>query len=294
MAGVDTYRVSGARKIARAVLPGGVRAYLQAGINAVHEATFKLHGTPPRSVRLAISPVWFDFKKAGRDQLEFLTELAGIRPSDKVLDIACGVGRLAIPLTRFLNEDGRYEGFDADPSGIAWCKKNIGSRNKKFHFTAADVRTALSPGASQTAEDFVFPYGNSYFDIVYAGSIFTHLRPDAARNYLKQTKRVLKPGGRLVATWNVYNKKYEGLNGRQTAVAKHWQFDHGNHKFKSEEFPEENIAYDVDFLRELYSEAELTVIEPFRGDASYCPARIPADRAVGMHLYHTSSVIAVL
>src|SRR3954452_13751233 len=78
---------------------------------AAERLAYPLRQLPPRRLRTTISPLWFDFRKAGWDQLEFFTEVAGLQPSDRFLDIACGVGRVAIPLARFLNNHGSYEGF---------------------------------------------------------------------------------------------------------------------------------------------------------------------------------------
>lgn len=50
-----------------------------------------------------------DFKKTGEEFLGYFTN-CGLQPEHNVLDIGCGIGRMAIPLTRFLK--GRYEGFE--------------------------------------------------------------------------------------------------------------------------------------------------------------------------------------
>ena len=96
-------------------------------------------GLPPRRLRAQISPLWFDFKESGNDQLEFLVELCGLQPTDHVLDIGCGVGRLAVPLTRYLNSEGRYDGFDVIPHLIDWCDTEIGAKHENFRFHVADV-----------------------------------------------------------------------------------------------------------------------------------------------------------
>jgi SAM-dependent methyltransferase len=260
----------------------------------MQEATFQVHELPPRPLRLSISPAWFDFKKAGRDQMEFFTELAGLRPSDRFLDIACGVGRLAIPLSRFLNNQGSYEGFDINHSSIAFCKKNISSKYKNFNFTIASIQTPFSDIDGMTADKYTFPYADSSFDFVYAGSIFTHLLPGGARNYLNETARVLRPGGRFVATWLVYDEGAASMiPGAAGNIAKHWPHHCGGYRIKNAQCPEESVIYELLPVRSFYSNADLIVVEPLRADASYCPARIPAKRELGMHLYYALSIIAV-
>ena len=43
---------------------------------------------------------------------ESLYSTAQLSPDHRVLDIGCGTGRMAIPLTSFLSKKGSYEGFD--------------------------------------------------------------------------------------------------------------------------------------------------------------------------------------
>lgn len=293
MEDVNPYSGFGIRERVRQLIPASVRRNIRSKLDAVQNATFKLHEAPPTTMRLSISPRWFDFKKSGRDQMEFFTELAGLRPSDRVLDIACGVGRIAIPLSHFLDRDGGYEGFDVYGPGIEWCTNNISKLRPDFRFQQADVKTDLSPAGQQTADDYLFPYDDTTFDFAYAGSIFTHLLPKAAENYLAQTARVLRPAGRFVATWLVYNKEAHSVLGTSASdPARHWKHDYGDYRIKSLEAPEASVAYDVSFVRQLYANSGLKVLEPFRVDASYTPARIPSERSLGMHLYYALSVIA--
>jgi hypothetical protein len=97
-----------------------------------------------------------------------------------------------------------------------------------------------------------------------------------------------------VATWNVYNKDLGSLITEAADIAgKYWPYEHGAYRVWDKEHPETNFAYDALLIRRLYADAGLEVVEPFRGDASYSPARIPRLRSLGMHLYHALSVIAV-
>src|SRR4029079_9470 len=82
---------------------GRLKAALKQARDVAETVTVRVTGVPPRRIRKGISPLWFDFTRTGRDQLEFFTELAGLRPTDRVLDIGCGVGRIAIPLTGYLS-----------------------------------------------------------------------------------------------------------------------------------------------------------------------------------------------
>lgn len=273
------------------ILPDSVRGQVRKSIRSAGDL---LHpDLPPSHVRSWISPLWFDFEATGRDQLTFFVELAGLRPADSFLDVACGVGRIAIPLTRFLNADGRYEGFDISKDCIDWCAGNITPKHPNFNFTVADIKTTWTPGGRYDVADYVFPYEDSSFDMAYAGSIFTHIRPTDAHNYLEQIKRVLKPGGRLVATWLLFRKDWQQLLPGGSDVTKYWTHDCGDYRLKSLEAPEASVLCEESLIRRLYKDAGLTIVEPVRFDASYCASRMPPDRRDGLNLLYSCCIIAV-
>jgi hypothetical protein len=51
--------------------------------------------------------------------------------------------RVALPLTGYLNDVGRYAGFDISQEAIAWCKENISRSHPNFDFIVADIHRAL-------------------------------------------------------------------------------------------------------------------------------------------------------
>jgi len=248
---------------------------------------------PPRRIRRGISPLWSDFKGTGRDQVEFLVELCGLRPSHRVLDIGCGVGRLALPLSQYLNSEGAYEGFDILDYMINWCRKNISSRHANFHFeTAAVASTTGSSSPGQSAEGYRFPYEDDSFDLAYAGSLFTHLTAGGTENYLAEAVRTLRPGGVLVATFNLYNSESQALiPGRR--LAEIWPNDYGTYRIKEKDSPESNVAFDEAYLRKVYQRVGLTIVEPIRPDVSYSPVRAPQHGNGAPHLWYTTCIIAV-
>ena len=249
-------------------------------------------GIPPPQVRRVISPTWLDFRRSGSDQVEFLVESAGLRPKDQVLDIACGCGRVALPLSRYLTEGG-YEGFDIDRSSIEWCQGHIHRDHPNFRFSLVSVaaNSSAAGDTGQPAAEFRFPYPGKSFDLVFAGSIFTHLLPDGSTNYLDEVVRVLDRDGRFVATWLLFNADAErGVPGR--SLANLWPHDHDTYRVKDEDHPELSVIYAERQIRDWYAERGLKIAEPIRVDATYCPARIPADRAEGMHLYYAHCIVA--
>ncbi|MGX5735462.1 class I SAM-dependent methyltransferase [Bosea thiooxidans] len=270
-----------------------IKDALKSGRSSAESLVTLVSNMPPRRLRRHISPLWFDYKATGQDQLEFMTELAGLTPDQDVLDIGCGVGRLAMPLTNYLSDRGSYDGFDNARNVVDWCRRNISSRRSNFRFHLADVLSSTVPGAAGVdAAKFKFPFSDASFDLAYAGSLFTHLLPDAAENYLKETARTLRPGGRLVATFNLYNSA-SILAVPHRRLNQVWPIDHGYYRLKEANSPESNVSYDETWIRNAYQAAGMTILEPFRPDASYSAIRRPKDSEVGANLWYSMSVIGV-
>lgn len=158
---------------------------------------------PPARLRYIVSgsPKLDEFRSVGQRYVGYLRDIGGLRPEDRVLDIGCGCGRLAIPLTDFLTT-GSYEGFDISRELVRWCRSNITAKHPNFQFRLHDVANTLyNPSGHESAGQFTFPYDSESFDFVFATSVFTHLLPLSMFNYLKETARVLRPGGRSFLTF---------------------------------------------------------------------------------------------
>jgi SAM-dependent methyltransferase len=268
------------------------RSRAKAVRSTAEDVVTRVTHTPPRRIRRGISPLWLDFTRTGNDQVGFLTELCGLTPNHRVLDIGCGVGRLAVQLTRTLGPRGGYEGFDVAPYMIAWCDRHITTAHPNFRFTHADVRTSTnaSHDTSVDASDYVFPYDDSSFDLAYAGSLFTHLTAAAATNYLDQIARVLKPGGVFVSTWNMYNSSSEKVLPTRS-LTETWPHERDQYRLKDAEHPESNVAFDELWVRPHYGEAGLEIVEPVRPDATYSPLRAPRGVSAS-NLWYACTVIA--
>jgi SAM-dependent methyltransferase len=156
--------------------------------------------TPPR--RLADYIGDSDFRATGDEFLRHFRELAQLHPEDRVLDVGCGIGRMARVLVPILRPPGSYDGFDIVLPGISWCREHYRATPAPFRFQHADVRNTLyNPAGRESAHDYRFPYREGSFDLVIATSVFTHLLAPSADHYLAQVARVLAPGGRLFCTW---------------------------------------------------------------------------------------------
>jgi SAM-dependent methyltransferase len=195
------------------------------------------------------------FHRLGKDLLNLLVRYGGLKPDDKVLDIGCGPGRIAIPLTQFLSARGSYDGFDIVEKFIQHCQRVITPSYPRFHFQRADIfNTSYNPKGGECEHSFVFPYPDNSFDFVFLTSVFTHLLSDGVENYLSEIHRVLKPGGRCFATYFLLNAESEKC---KTFV---YLISHG--KAAKENNLESATAFDESYILKLYSKTGLHIIKP--------------------------------
>jgi SAM-dependent methyltransferase len=141
-----------------------------------------------------------DFLQVGLRFLELFRELGGLTPDDDVLDIGSGQGRMAIPLTGYLSPTATYTGFDIVPSAVEDCRRRISSRFGAFRFECLPVMNDLYNADGGSAGAVVFPVGDDSIDFAFATSVFTHMEPAAIEHYLAEARRVVRPGGRFLAT----------------------------------------------------------------------------------------------
>jgi SAM-dependent methyltransferase len=201
-----------------------------------------------------------NFKEIGEAFVRDFQIRCRLKPHERVLDVGCGVGRIAIPLTEFLNSEARYEGLDVVPRGIDWCKKNITSRYSNFHFQLADIYNKHYHPSGKRASKYRFPYDDSSFDFICLASVFTHLLPPDMANYFREISRVLTVGGRCMITFFLLNE--ESLPALETGKST-LSFDRAFKQYRvhSRQTPEGNVAYNEDYVLRLY-EANGLEIEP--------------------------------
>lgn len=151
-----------------------------------------------------------EFEAVGLLELETL-KYFGMKEDSYVIDVGCGSGRLAAPLSRYLK--GRYLGTDIVPELLAHARKVV---------NRPDWRFEAAPGLTIPEED-------DSADIICFFSVFTHLLHEQSYVYLQEAKRVLKPGGKVIFSfldftvgyhWPVfeYTMKDVGVNARPLNV----------------------------------------------------------------------------
>jgi SAM-dependent methyltransferase len=205
---------------------------------------------PPRS-KMFVGSV-DDFEASGALLVRRLEALAGLTPQSSVLDLGCGIGRLAVALTSYLGPQARYEGLDVVPTGIEWCAENITPRYPNFRFTLADVYNGeYNPGGRQAPTEYRLPYEDQVFDLVILTSVFTHMLPEEKEHYVEEIARVIKPGGRCFATYSLLNEESERLMAAGASDIR-FKHRHGPYAVVDPKVPELAVAYDEDFARQAF------------------------------------------
>ena len=127
---------------------------------------------------------WPTFEQSARPVSDRMIELSGIGPGSDVLDIACGIGEPAITAAKLVGSEGRVTATDLADEMLALAQQRateLELDNMEFRQVDAEA----------------IPYPDESFDAALCrwGLMFMPDKPAA----LGEMRRVLRPGGRLVA-----------------------------------------------------------------------------------------------
>jgi SAM-dependent methyltransferase len=126
----------------------------------------------------------------------------GLAPTHRVLEVGCGIGRMALPLTRHLSNGGSYDGIEITFDKIRYCKKTIGRRYTNFRFHQANIYNKYyNPYGKLHASEYRFPFDDETFDFVFLSSVFTHMLPADMEHYLSEIARVLVKNSKFISSF---------------------------------------------------------------------------------------------
>ncbi len=123
-----------------------------------------------------------DFEAVGHLEFQLLRSV-GLQQDSSVVDVGCGSGRLASQLAPWLK--GPYLGTDILGSLLDYARELCGRTDWRF------VQT----------NGFDIPAADSSADFVVFFSVLTHLSHEDSWKYVLESHRVLRPGGKLIATF---------------------------------------------------------------------------------------------
>jgi len=201
----------------------------------------------------------------------FLVNHARLGPDDRILDIGCGLGQKARPLTKFLSPAGSYSGLDIVPPAIEWCREHYRAF-QNFDFSLADVfNREYNPGGKTPAKKLVLPYADERFDCVLLASVFTHLLPQDVERYFHEIARVTKRGARVISTYFLFNAEARShiRSGRiHIPFRKVPSWRKQVYQVTDPHVPEKAVAYEEDWVRALHLRNRLSIVEITYGNWS--------------------------
>lgn len=136
------------------------------------------------------SPRFYDWIAAacclGREgrMRERTLDVAGVAAGERVLDVCCGTGTLAIAARRRVGETGAVHAIDASAEMIVRARKKSARKSLPVTFEIAPAQA--------------LPFPDATFDVVLCTLALHHLEEGDRATAIAEMKRVLKPGGRLL------------------------------------------------------------------------------------------------
>ncbi|MBI2617521.1 class I SAM-dependent methyltransferase [Candidatus Gottesmanbacteria bacterium] len=216
----------------------------------------------------------FELRRSGKDietyietgnlQANIVRKYGSANPGSHILDIGCGDGRFASALASFLKK-GSYTTFEVNKSFVDYLKSHV--KKKNFQFLHRDIYHAYyNPKGQIKAENFVFPFQNESFDIVFLNSIFTHFRPKEIENYLLEIHRVLKDEALVLSTYFIANNQSlkldrQGLSSKELRMGKKYllNYEYRNYWSRDKIIKERIIAVKESWLKNVYKKSGLTI-----------------------------------
>lgn len=210
---------------------------------------------PDLEIRTKVGPFideeWYF--SLGKEQAEKVIRELTIKANDKILDLGCGCGRIAIHFLDYLNDKGEYIGIDNNKKLLSYCENNIAILKDNFKFKYIDVYNgAYSKEGSISPKEVVFPLEDESVDVVIMHSVFTHMFIGDINAYLKEVHRVLKKGGKLVASLNLSNEFTQNqIKMDNSNLNIKYKVDDNSFTL-DKKIPESGFAHNEEKIKELY------------------------------------------
>jgi len=148
-------------------------------------ANLRTTGIILHRARLYDTFLWLVSLGRERNYREKTLDLVNLRPGEFVLDIGCGTGTLAIAAKRRVGPGGRVWGVDASPEMLARARKKANKAGAEITFERGIVEA--------------LPFPDCQFDAVLSTVMLHHLGRPARQQCAEEVRRILKPGGRVLA-----------------------------------------------------------------------------------------------
>ncbi len=168
---------------------------------------------PPRNLRRSRKSIG-EYIHGGQFQMGLAQAHGGLTSETMLLDIGCGDGRFPSALAKFFTT-GSYTTIEVNKGYVDYLGGTLGKKNVAFRFVHADLwHSYYNPQGKHKTNEYVFPFPDASFDLVYLNSIFTHFLPTEIEHYLREIHRILKPGGTVYATYFPVNDESLSLDAK--------------------------------------------------------------------------------
>ncbi|MGB5253379.1 MAG: class I SAM-dependent methyltransferase [Sedimenticolaceae bacterium] len=219
------------------------------------------------------------FRNMAVDSFRALLHLTNMTPSSRVFDVGSGLGRTAMPLTRYLTE-GSYTGVDVMADLIEDSRDRISVRFPQFQFQHVDVYSGMyNDAADAQPKDLRFDFPDGHFDTIFLFSVFSHMFPDDVLTYLKEFRRLLRTGGIVLATFFLLTPRAEAtIKAGKTKFTFSHPYDRV--RVNNKKMPEGAVAYPMPVFQELVSNSGLEQLYISHGSWAGFPRALTGQDAV--------------
>ena len=199
------------------------------------------------------------------DYFRHLLYYTSITPSSRVMDFGCGLGRMAIPFSAFLeSERGFYCGLDTDGTVIERDKAMFAGR-KNVEFRHVDIfNKHYNPVGKPATEVLAAQRFEAPFDLAFLFSVFTHILPDDLDAVIGFLAANLGSKGEIFSTWFLTDDATQAAINAGKA-SRRFATPYGIARIDRPENPEAAVSYPVEQAVDAFRGAGFTDVRTHFG-----------------------------
>jgi ubiquinone/menaquinone biosynthesis C-methylase UbiE len=115
---------------------------------------------------------------------DLAVSMVGLKLGDRLLQVGCGDGGILAALAAKVGLTGRAAAVDATADGVARGERGAAKGGVLVEVQQAPYRS--------------LPFEDGAYDVVVLNDVLARVEPDERIPTLRETRRILRPGGRIV------------------------------------------------------------------------------------------------